>query len=196
MHQYVDGTHPAAVTEAMTIRPILIAPDPRLKATCTPVEKVDDSVRNLMNDLVETMIEADGIGLAAPQIGVTQRVVVVGALRGDDDDDPDTGRTRKPLKMANPEIVWASDETVPGSEGCLSLPEHYAEVQRPARVRVRYRDEHDEVREIEASDLFGVCIQHEMDHLDGVLFVDHLTSLKRNIILRKLTKLKRQNAAS
>ena len=179
----------------MAIRPILIAPDPRLKAKCTPVEHVDDSVRQLMDDLVETMIEADGIGLAAPQIGVTQRVVVVGAQRGDEEDDPDTGRTRKPLKMANPEIVWASDETAPGNEGCLSLPEHYAEVERPARVRVRYRDENDTEQEIEADELFGVCIQHEMDHLDGVLFVDHLTALKRNIILRKLTKQKRQNAA-
>lgn len=179
----------------MSIRPILIAPDPRLKTKCAPVETVDESVRALMDDLVDTMIEADGIGLAAPQIGVTKRVIVVGALRGDADDDPETGRTRKPLRMANPEIVWASEERVPASEGCLSLPEHFAEVTRPATVRVRFLDEGGETREIEAKDLFGVCIQHEMDHLEGVLFVDHLTALKRGIILRKLVKQKRLNAA-
>lgn len=179
----------------MTVRTILIAPDPRLKAKAQPVRAVDADVRRLMEDMVETMMAADGIGLAAPQIGVLKRVIVVAAPRGDADDDGE-GRSKVPLRMANPEIVWASDEEEVREEGCLSLPEHYAEVCRPAKVRVRYRDETDTVREIEADGLLGTCIQHEIDHLEGVLFVDHISTLKRGMILRKLTKSKRLNAAA
>lgn len=174
---------------------ILIAPDPLLKAEAEPVGQVDAEVRQLMDDLVETMHSADGIGLAAPQVGVLKRVIVVAAPRGDEDDDGE-GRSRKPLRMANPEVVWESEELACREEGCLSLPEHYAEVFRPKRVRVRYLDADGNTQEIEAEGLLGTCIQHEMDHLDGVLFVDHISSLKRSIILRKLTKTKRQKVTA
>ncbi len=179
----------------MTVLPILIAPDPRLKAKAQPVPAVDAPVRRLMEDMVETMKAADGIGLAAPQVGVLKRVIVVAAPRGDEDDDGE-GRSKAPLCMANPEIVWVSDDDEVREEGCLSLPEHYAEVCRPARVRVRYLDETGEEREIEADGLLGTCIQHEIDHLDGVLFVDRISALKRGMILRKLVKSKKLNGAA
>jgi peptide deformylase len=163
--------------------PILTAPDPRLKAKAKPVERVDESVRQLMDDMLETMYAAPGIGLAAPQVGVGKRVIVLDLAK---DGEPPT-----PLKLANPEIVWASDEDAVFEEGCLSVPEHYAEVARPAAVRIRYLDYDDEIREMEASGLLATCLQHEMDHLDGILFIDHLTALKRNIILRKLLKAKK-----
>ncbi|MEX2008759.1 MAG: peptide deformylase [Dongiaceae bacterium] len=159
---------------------IIVAPDPRLKLKCRPVRRVDDEVRRLMDDMVETMHAAPGIGLAAPQVGVARRVIVVDAARGDE--------PARPYRLANPELVWVSDETASNNEGCLSLPEHYADVTRPAAIRVRYLDRDNEIRELAADGMLATCIQHEMDHLDGVLFVDHLTALKRSIILRKLVK--------
>ena len=168
----------------MTARPVLIAPDPLLKQKCTPVAAVDDAVRALMDDMLDSMYAADGIGLAAPQIGETRRVVVVDVAGVDDPPNP--------IRMANPEIVWVSDDDAERDEGCLSLPEHYSAVVRPAAVRVRYLDHENEIRELEADGLLATCIQHEIDHLDGILFVDHISALKRNMILRKLTKLKRE----
>lgn len=170
----------------MALLPILVAPDPRLKLRAKPVLAVDDEIRRLMADLLETMYAAPGIGLAAPQVGVAQRVIVVDCAR---EDEPP-----QPLKLANPELLWQSDEMMTVNEGCLSLPEHYADVDRPAEIRVRYLDEQNEIRELHARGLLATCIQHEMDHLEGVLFVDHISALKRSIILRKLTKLKRQKA--
>jgi len=170
----------------MALLPILTAPDPRLKKKAKPVEKVDDGVRRLMADMMETMYAAPGIGLAAPQVGVLKRVIVVDATRGDE--------PKRPMKLANPEIVWASDEDASYEEGCLSVPEHYAEVVRPRAVKVRYLDETGTAREIEAEGLLATCLQHEIDHLDGILFIDHLTALKRNIILRKLLKAKKTAA--
>ena len=167
----------------MAILPIIIAPDPRLKAKCLPVAKVDAKVRKLMDDMLETMHSANGIGLAAAQIGVRQRVIVLDVRAADEEP--------RPMRMANPEIIAVSDDDLASSEGCLSLPDHYAEVVRPASVRVRYLDHENEVREIDADGLLGTCIQHEIDHLDGILFVDHISALKRNIILRKLVKSKR-----
>ena len=168
----------------MTVLPIIVAPDPRLKETCAPVEAVDAAVRTLMDDLLESMHAARGIGLAAPQVGITKRIIVVDVAR---DEEPPS-----PLRMANPEIVRASDELIAADEGCLSLPEHYAEVVRPATVTVRFTDYDNVVRELDADGILGTCIQHEMDHLDGILFVDHVSALKRSIILRKLTKMKKQ----
>jgi len=165
---------------------IIIAPDPRLKLKCKPVAKVDAKVARLMDDMLTTMYAAPGIGLAAPQVGVTQRIIVLDVAR--EDEKP------APIKMANPEIIWASDEDVTYNEGCLSLPEHYADVARPKAIRVRYLDHQNEIRELEAEGLLATCIQHEMDHLDGILFVDHITALKRNIILRKLLKAKKTGA--
>jgi len=168
----------------MAVLPIIVAPDPRLKAVCAPVPAVDATVVRLMDDLLETMYDAPGVGLAAPQVGVTQRVIVVDAAGKDEPPNP--------LRMANPKLVSVSEEIWTYDEGCLSLPEHYAEVSRPARIRVRYLDAHGKRREIEAEELLATCIQHEMDHLDGVLFVDHISALKRNMILRKLVKAKKQ----
>jgi peptide deformylase len=170
----------------MTILPVIIAPDPRLKVTCPPIERVDDEVRRLMDDMLETMYRVPGIGLAAPQVGVHRRVIVVDATQKDEDPAP--------MKLANPELVWASDKLGTYEEGCLSLPEYYAEVTRPDRVRVRFLDYEGEIREIEAEGVLATCIQHEMDHLDGILFVDHISSIKRGIILRKLAKAKRAEA--
>ena len=170
----------------MAVLPIITAPDPRLKLKAKPVKAVDAEVRRLLDDMVETMYAAPGIGLAAPQVGVARRVLVVDAAR--EDEKP------RPLKIANPEILWRSEELATYNEGCLSLPEHYADVSRPAKIRLRYVDYENELREVEVEGLLATCIQHEMDHLEGVLFVDHLSALKRGIILRKLAKLKRQKS--
>ena len=167
----------------MAVLPIIVAPDPRLKQVAKPVSKVDAEVRRLMDDMLETMYKAPGIGLAAPQVGVLKRVIVVDIAR--EDEDP------QPLRMANPELIAVSDEDAVYNEGCLSLPEHYADVTRPAAIKVRYLDHENELRELEADGLLATCIQHEMDHLEGILFVDHLTALKRNMILRKLLKAKK-----
>lgn len=164
--------------------PILTAPDPRLKQKSKRVEKVDDETRRLMDDMLETMYAAPGIGLAAIQVGVPLRVLVIDTAR--------EGEEPRPLRMANPEIVWVSDEDNIYEEGCLSVPEQYAEVTRPKEIRVRFLDHENEIREIHADGLLATVIQHEMDHLEGVLFVDHLTALKRNMILRKVIKAKKQ----
>jgi peptide deformylase len=170
----------------MSVLTILTAPDPRLKAKAKPVERVDAGVRRLMDDLLETMYSAPGVGLAAPQVGVASRVIVLDLAKD--------GEPRQPLRMANPQIVWAATENAVYEEGCLSVPEHYAEVARPAAVRVRYLDHENEARELAASGLLATCVQHEMDHLNGILFIDHLTALKRNIILRKLAKARKIGA--
>jgi peptide deformylase len=170
----------------MAILPIITAPDPRLKVRARAVTKVDDRIRRLMADMLATMYEAPGIGLAAPQVGQTLRVIVVDCAR--------EGEAPQPLKLANPELVWASEDLLTVNEGCLSLPEHYADVARPSEIKLRYIDEQNEIRELHAEGLLATCIQHEMDHLEGVLFVDHISSLKRGIILRKLAKAKRQKS--
>ena len=167
----------------MTVLPIIVAPDPRLKVKCKPVERVDAEVRKLMDDMLETMELAPGVGLAAPQVGIAKRIIVV--------DVAPSGEPRQPYRMANPEIVWVSEDDIAYNEGCLSLPEHYADVTRPRAVRVRYLDHENEIRELEAEGLLATCVQHEMDHLDGILFVDHISALKRNMILRKLVKAKK-----
>ena len=169
----------------MALLPIIVAPDPRLKIVSRPVDKVDADTTRLMDDMLETMYDAPGIGLAAPQVGVTKRVIVVDIARKDKGEEPN------PLKMANPELIATSDDLKSWDEGCLSLPEHYAEVVRPSRVAVRYLDENNKRREIEADGVLAVCLQHEMDHLDGILFVDHVSALKRGMILRKLRKAKK-----
>lgn len=172
----------------MALLPILVAPDPRLKKRAAPVERVDAAVRKLMDDMLETMHDSRGIGLAAPQVGALQRIIVVDVSMPEE--------PPAPHRLANPEIVWQSDDLVNAEEGCLSLPDQYAEVVRPQRIRVRYIDAENEIRELEAEGLLARCILHEMDHLDGTLFVDHISSLKRNIILRRLTKAKKQKLAA
>jgi peptide deformylase len=168
----------------MALLPILTAPDPRLKKKSKPVETVDADVRRLMDEMLETMYAAPGIGLAAPQVGVLKRVIVLDIDR----EDVKTG----PLLMANPEIVEASDEDVSYEEGCLSVPEHYSEVVRPAKVTVRYLDRDGVPQEMACEGLLATCVQHEIDHLDGILFIDHISALKRNMILRKLLKARKE----
>ena len=170
----------------MALLPILTAPDPALKKISEPVRQVDASVRKLMDDMLETMYHAPGIGLAAPQVGVLKRVIVLDLAR--EDEEP------QPLRLANPEILWVSEDDATYNEGCLSVPEHYADVVRPAACRVKYLDQDNKQQEIAADGLLATCLQHEIDHLDGVLFIDHLTSLKRNMILRKLLKAKKAAA--
>jgi peptide deformylase len=170
----------------MALLPILVAPDPRLKKVSEPVKAVDAGIRKLMDDMLETMYQAPGIGLAAPQVGVLKRIIVLDIAR--EGEDP------QPLKLVNPEVVWVSDDDATYNEGCLSVPEHYADVARPAQCRVRYLDHDGKAKEIAAEGLLATCLQHEIDHLDGVLFIDHITALKRNIILRKLLKAKKAAA--
>ncbi|OSQ28181.1 peptide deformylase [Thalassospira sp. MCCC 1A03138] len=167
----------------MALRDILIVPDPRLKQECEEVAEVNDEIRELLDDMLETMYAAPGIGLAAPQIGVMKRVVVMDV--SDDKDKP------QPLKLVNPEIIWESEDTSVYQEGCLSIPEQYADVERPAEVGLRYLDENGKEHEIEADGLLATCIQHELDHLDGILFTDYLSALKRNMILKKVQKLQK-----
>src|SRR5437868_9790351 len=164
----------------MAVREILTVPNPMLKQVSTPVEGVDDALRALMDDMLETMYAAPGIGLAAIQIGVPKRVIVMDISR---QEDPPA-----PRYFVNPEILWASEETAPYEEGCLSVPEIYDEVERPAQVKLRYMNYAGETVEEDAEGLFAVCIQHEMDHLDGVLFIDHLSRLKREQAIKKVKK--------
>lgn len=167
-------------------RPILIHPDPRLKKVCAPVPDLSDDLRNLARDMLETMYDAPGIGLAAPQIGVLDRVIVLDCA--EKDEEP------KPLVMFNPEILLSSDDTNVHEEGCLSIPDQYAEVTRPAEVKVGWLDMDGNPQEAEFDGLWATCVQHEIDHLNGKLFIDYLKPLKRQMITRKMQKLKREMA--
>ena len=169
----------------MAILPIIPAPDPQLKQRCRPVGAVDDAARRLADDMLETMYNAPGIGLAAPQVGVLTRIIVVDVSR------PGEGEEPAPHCLINPELLWVSDNDKAHEEGCLSLPDHYADVVRPERIRVAFLDREGERRELEAGGMLATCIQHEMDHLEGILFVDHISALRRSMILRKLLKAKR-----
>ena len=164
----------------MALREILVVPDPILKQVSTPVETVDDDLRALMDDMLETMYAAPGIGLAAVQVGVPKRVIVMDLAR--------EGEPPAPRYFINPEILWASEETAPYEEGCLSVPEIFDEVERPSQVKLRYLDYHGKVVEEDAEGLYAVCIQHEMDHLEGVLFIDYLSRLKREQAVKKVKK--------
>jgi len=171
----------------MTIRPILIHPDPRLKTRATPVTDVTDDLRVLAKDMLDTMYDAPGIGLAAPQVGVLSRVLVMDCVK-DPDQEPE------PMVLINPEVVEASEELASYEEGCLSIPEQYAEVQRPAEVKVRWMDLEGSEQEAHFDGLWATCVQHEIDHLNGKLFIDYLKPLKRQMITRKMQKLKRELA--
>lgn len=164
----------------MSIRPILIAPDPRLKAVAKDVPAVTAEIRTLADDMLETMYEAKGVGLAAPQIGVSWRVVVMDVDQKDD--------FRKPWVVINPKIIWESDTGVVGEEGCLSVPDIWEEVERAEKVRVEYLDRDGHPQTVEAEGMLAICLQHEIDHLNGTLFIDHLSRLKRTMALKKLAK--------
>lgn len=172
----------------MTLRPILIHPDPRLKKPCAPVTAIDDDLRVLADDMLATMYDAPGIGLAAPQVGVMKRVLTMDCMKA-----PDAPR---PMVLINPEILWSSDDRSTYEEGCLSIPDQYADVTRPAEVRVRWTALDGEMHEEHFTGLWATCVQHEIDHLEGRLFIDYLGPIKRQLITRKMEKLKRDRARS
>lgn len=159
---------------------IINVPDPMLKTKSTPVDKVDDQVRKLLDDMLETMYAAPGIGLAAIQVAVAKRMIVLDTSTEEEENDP--------LFLINPEVTWESEERNTYSEGCLSVPEHYADVERPAAVRVKYLDYNGEMQEDMMEGLTSTCVQHEIDHLNGVVFIDYLSRLKRNMIIKKVQK--------
>ncbi|UVO49184.1 peptide deformylase [Sphingomonas sp. SUN019] len=175
----------------MAVLPIVEIPDPRLRLVSEPVEKVDDSIRDLVADMVDTMYAAHGIGLAAIQIGVAKRVLVIDLQERVTEDEEKPEAIRDPRAYINPEILSVSDELSTYSEGCLSIPEQYAEVTRPARCRVKWLDEQGESHEAELDGLLATCMQHEIDHLNGVLFIDHISRLKRDMVVKKLAKMRK-----
>ena len=166
----------------MALRTIITAPDPRLKLVSEPLSEVDDGTRRLLDDMLETMHAAPGIGLAAVQVGEPKRLIVMDLAKEKD------GEPHKPLFFVNPKLLWASEDLVMCEEGCLSVPDLYEDVERPARVRVAFLDYFGKAQEVDADGMLAVCLQHEMDHLEGTLFIDHLSRLKREIMLKKLVK--------
>jgi peptide deformylase len=164
----------------MALRDILILPDKRLRQISEPVKKIDAGIRKLVEDMFETMYEAPGIGLAAIQVGEPKRVITMDLAKKEE--------PKNPQVFINPEILWASEDKAIYEEGCLSIPEYYSDVERPAQVKVKYIDLEGKPRELEASGLLATCLQHEIDHLNGVLFIDHLSKLKRDRVLKKFSK--------
>ena len=183
MPRQIDRTPPLAYLTLMSILPIITVPDPILREASSPVERVDDDVRRLMDDMLETMYDAPGIGLAAIQVAVPRRVVVI--------DTSDKDEERKPLFLVNPRIVHRSDALRTYEEGCLSLPDILVEIERPAEIRVDYIDRDGKAQTIEASGITATALQHEIDHLDGKLIIDFLSKLRRDMVVRKLKKLAR-----
>jgi peptide deformylase len=173
----------------MSLLPIVEVPDPRLRQISSPVEKVDDEVRKLVADMFETMYAAPGIGLAAIQVGVPKRLLVIDLQEPEEEGGEPV---RDPRVFINPEILTHSDQEVPYTEGCLSIPDQYADVDRPDRIRARWLDEHGRSHEQDIDGMLAVCLQHEMDHLEGVLFIDHLSRLKREMVLKKLAKMRKE----
>ena len=176
----------------MAIRRIYETPDPVLRQISKPAETFDDELKTLVADMFETMYAAPGIGLAAVQVGEPIRLLVIDLQEPQDPEDPESKIIRQPRVFINPEIAWHSDIEVPYTEGCLSVPEQYAEVMRPDRIRARWQDENGKSYEEEIDGLLAVCLQHEMDHLNGVLFIDHLSRLKRDMVLKKLAKWRKE----
>ena len=164
----------------MTILPIVWAPDPVLKTKCLHVTSVGEAEKQLMKDMLETMYQAPGIGLAAPQVGILKRVIVIDIAK---DDEP-----KKPVYIVNPKIIWKSEEVITREEGCLSIPGFFAEITRPSKCKIQYLDYNGNEKEDEVDNLLSTCIQHEVDHCDGVLFIDYLSKLKKNMIIKKLIK--------
>jgi peptide deformylase len=164
----------------MALRPIICLPDPRLRLPSEKVEVVDASIHALMDDMLETMYDAPGIGLAAIQIAVPKRVIVLDVAKADD--------PPAPMCLVNPEVIWSSDDKSGYEEGCLSIPDYHEEVMRPSRVKVRYLDRAGQQQEIDADGLLATCLQHEIDHINGVLFIDHLSRLKRERAIKKFQK--------
>ncbi len=172
----------------MTIKPILLLPDPLLRGKSEQVERVDDDLRKLADDMLETMYDAPGIGLAAPQVGILRRLLVIDVSKDEEE--------KAPMVFINPQVVARSEERGTYEEGCLSIPDYYAEVERPAAVTVEYVDREGKQQSVEADGLLAVCLQHEIDHLNGVLFIDHISKLKRDMVIRKFTKLAKSRSVA
>ncbi|MDF0695520.1 peptide deformylase [Rhizobium sp. MC63] len=170
----------------MTIKPLIILPDPLLRQLSKPIERVDADLQRLADDMLETMYDAPGIGLAAIQIGVPRRMLVIDVSR--------EGEEKQPQVFINPEIVKSSDDRSVYEEGCLSIPDYYAEVERPATVSVKYLDREGKEQTVDADGLLATCLQHEIDHLNGVLFIDHISRLKREMVIKKFTKAAKSKA--
>ncbi len=177
----------------MAILPILEAPDPRLRTISTPVDTVDDGLRALISDMFETMYDAPGIGLAAIQVGVAKRVLVIDLQ---EEEDEEGKPIRSPRVFINPELYDPSDDLNVYTEGCLSVPEQFADVERPATIHARWLDETGKAHDEKLEGLLATCLQHEMDHLEGILFIDHLSRLKRDMVMKKLEKYRRANRAA
>ncbi|MEO9823710.1 MAG: peptide deformylase [Paracoccaceae bacterium] len=171
----------------MTTRPILIHPDPRLKKVAESIDAVDDTLRKLADDMLETMYAAPGIGLAAPQVGILQRMLVMDCVK-------EEGAAPEPMVLINPKVVWSSDNKNVYEEGCLSIPDEYADVERPAEVEITWTNLEGAEQSAKFDGLWATCVQHEIDHLDGKLFIDYLKPLKRQLITRRMQKLKREKA--
>jgi peptide deformylase len=182
----IDRVPATAYIAAMALRDILILPDKRLRQVSDPVKKIDAGIRKLIEDMFETMYDAPGIGLAAIQIGAPKRIITMDLAKKEE--------PKKPQVFINPEILWTSQDKAIYEEGCLSIPEYYGDVERPAQVKVKYLDHEGKPREVEANGLLGTCLQHEIDHLDGILFIDHLSKLKRDRVLKKFTKVAKRAA--
>ena len=178
---------PAVYFSVRAILPILEAPDPRLRTISSPVEAIDDDLQRLIDDMLETMYDAPGIGLAAIQVGVPKRVLVID-LQEPESDEEGAPPVRKPMVFINPEILEGSEDLSVYNEGCLSVPDQFAEVERPASIRASWMDRDGRIHEERLEGLLATCLQHEMDHLQGVLFIDHLSRLKRDMLMKKLTK--------
>jgi len=183
----IDPVSATAYIADMALRDILILPDKRLRQVSGPVKKIDAGVRRLVEDMFETMYDAPGIGLAAIQIGTPKRVITMDLAKKEE--------PRNPQVFINPEIVWSSQEKAIYEEGCLSIPEYFDDVERPVQVSVKYLDLEGKPQEVEANGLFATCLQHEIDHLNGILFIDHLSKLKRERVLKKFTKAAKRAAA-
>lgn len=177
---------------------VLVEPDPRLHQVSRPVEKIDDEILEILHNMEETMYAYEGIGLAAPQVNIFKRLIVMDVYQDREEANPEKAVPipRKAIELINPEVIWACEERVAFKEGCLSVPGHYADVVRPAEVKVRYLDPQGNTCELHGTDLLGVCVQHEIDHLDGILYLQRLSALKREMIVKKLVKAKKSADAS
>ncbi|WP_273756371.1 peptide deformylase [Bartonella sp. MM73XJBT] len=169
----------------MPMRPLVILPDPILREVSKPVEHIDEALQKLADDMLETMYHAQGVGLAAIQIGIPLRMLVIDVSQNDEQKNPQV--------IINPKILWLSEERNVHKEGCLSIPEYFAEVERPKRLRVRYQNREGKQTEMEADDLLATCLQHEIDHLNGRLFIDHISKIKRDMVIRKFKKRAKEN---
>lgn len=188
----VDPRRQCQYLNAMDLLDIITIPDRKLRETSAPVERIDDDLHRFMDRMLATMYDAPGIGLAAIQVGEPRRLITIDVVAKESEEEEGREPAKDPLFLINPEIIWRSDEPSIYEEGCLSIPEYYAEVERPARIRFRYLDRDGKQHEQDAEGLLATVVQHEIDHLDGKLFIDHISKLKRDMVIKKFTKANKQ----